>query len=129
AFLYYPAIRALEGQGLTYKIRSDAPHGDTIWAYHAPFFPRTQFVAFWLFGISEFACRLTPYLAGHLAILILCRLLLRLGLFRSAIILVLAWMGDRSHYFLLFGRMEGVCLLCVTAGFVVLLEAVTASST
>ena len=129
AFLYYPAIRALEGQGLTYKIRSDAPHGDSIWAYHAPFFPRTQVVAFWLMGISEFASRFTPYLAGHLAVLILCRSLLGAGLFRSAILVALAWIGDRSHYCLLFGRMEGICLLCETAGFIVLLKAVTTAST
>jgi hypothetical protein len=127
-YFYYPAVRALEGHGLTYKVRADMPHADTVFVLHDAFFPRTQLAAFWLLGISQFACRLTPFLAAHLAILMLCQFLLRGGLFRSALILSLAWLGDRAHYHVLFGRPEGVCLFVEAAAFIVLVKAATASS-
>lgn len=127
-FYYYPAIRALAGQGLNYRMHAEAPHGDTTWAYHAPFFPRVQVAAFWLLGESQFACRILPYLAAHLAILVLCQFLLRAGFFRSAVLLTLVWAGDHAHYRILFGRMEGIGLLCLAIGFVALVRAVTKAS-
>jgi|GEM_PF-3369699 len=122
-FFYYPAIRALHGQGLNYNCRSDVPYGDSVWAYHAPFFPRVLLVSFWLLGENQFACRFPQYCAAHLALLLLCTFLLRRGLFRSGLILALVWIGDYSHYRVLFGRMEGVCLLLLAGAFVALVQA------
>ncbi len=119
-FYNYPAIRFLEGEGLTYKVSDAAPHGDTLWSYHAPFFPRLQVATYSLLGISEYAHRLPQYLAAHLAIFVLCRFLLRRGLFWSALILAVAWLGDRSSQEVLYGRMEGIYLLCLAGGFVFL---------
>jgi hypothetical protein len=128
AFFYYPAIRALEGHGLNYRTHSQEPYGDIVFSLHAPFFPRTQAAAFFLLGISQFACRFTPYLAAHLAILLLCQFLLRVGLFRSAVVVAVAWLGDRSNWHILYGRPEGVCMFFEVAGFVALVRAITKPS-
>jgi hypothetical protein len=128
SYFYYPAVRALEGHGLTYKVRADMPHADSVFVLHDAFFPRTQLVAFWLLGISQFACRITPFLAAHLGIFLMCRFLLRANFFRTALFLALAWLGDRANFYILFGRPEGVCLFVEAAAFIVLAKAATASS-
>lgn len=123
SFFSYPAIRFLEGKGLNYNASPAAPYGDTIWAYHGPFFPRLQVVSLWLFGISEFSCRLPQYLAAHLALLVLFRFLVNRGLFLTSIVLVIVWFGDRSLQEMLKGRMEGIVLLFLCGAFVALVRA------
>ncbi|MBX6312045.1 MAG: hypothetical protein IRY99_03865 [Isosphaeraceae bacterium] len=128
AFFSYPAVRYLEGKGLTYQVSPQAPHGDSVWAYHGPFFPRLQVMTFRLLGVSEFACRIPQYLAAHLAIAVLGVVLLNRGYTWSAILLAIAWIGDRSLLEVLYGRMEGICLFLNACAFGALLKAVEGRS-
>jgi hypothetical protein len=126
-FYNYPAVRFLDGDGLNWRVSTEAPAGDRQWAYHGPFFVRLQVATVKLLGLSLTAARLPQYLAAHLAVLLLCGLLLRLRLRLSAFIVALAWVGDRSVQEILYGRMEGLVLACVALAFVGLLYAVRTS--
>ena len=116
-FFNYPAVSYLEGTGFVYQVRDDAPNGSRLWAYHFPFFPHLQILVFRAFGVSQWSCRISEFFAANLAILILCRTLLSHGLPRSAVLLAIAWFGDRSLRGVLNGRMEGLYLLCLACGF------------
>lgn len=120
----YPAVRFLDGKGFNYWWRSDAPYADSIWAYHAPFYPRMQVLTFRLLGVNQFACRIPQYLAAHFAIFALCTLLLQRGLYRSALVVATAWLGDRSHYEVLYGRMEGLSLLMLVFALICLWQGI-----
>ena len=123
SFFNYPAIRFIEHRGFNYSVSPDAPHGDTIWAYHGPLFPRLQIITFSILGISQFTSRLPEYLAAHAAILFLCRYFVRRELPLSAIILAEVWFGDRSAQEIRLGRMEGIALLLLALGFAAFAEA------
>ncbi len=116
-FFNTPAISFLSGHDLIYKVRADAPYGDTIWAYHFPFYPRLQVVTFALLGISQWSARAPQLIAATLAILVLCRVLLRRGLYRTAVGLSIAWFGDRVLQEVLYGRMEGLYLFWLASSF------------
>ena len=128
AIFYSPAINYLDGRGLTSNMAADAPHPEHPWSYHGPFFPRLEVVGFYLFGISPFASRIFSLLGGHLAVLILCTCLLRAGLFRSAIGLVLLQLGDYSLKWTLVARPEGTALLCLAGAFASLLSVIRTGS-
>jgi hypothetical protein len=117
SFFCFPAASYLDGTGFVYRVRDDAPKGDELWAYHAPFFPHLQIPVYAAFGVGQWSSRITEFLAANIAILILCRTLLGRGLKWSAISLAVAWLGDRSLQEVLDGRMEGLCLLCLACGF------------
>jgi hypothetical protein len=129
SFFNYPAISYLEGRGFKYRVSPAAPYGDDLWAYHGPFYPRLQVLTFSVLGISEYNCRLPQLAASHLALLLLCSCLLSFGLFRTSLIVAFAWLGDRSSQEVLYGRMEGLYLLCLVAGFISLLYAFRGRST
>lgn len=118
----WAAISYLDGDGFLYNYSSKAPHRDRIWAYHAPIFPRMQVLTFRLLGVSRFAARAPQYGAAYLALLLLCTFLMRRGLEVSALIVALAWLGDRSSQEVLYGRMEGLALLCEALGYVALVR-------
>jgi hypothetical protein len=126
-FYNYPAVRFLDGDGLNWRVSTEAPAGDSEWAYHGPFFVRLQVATVKLFGFSLTAARLPQYLGAHLAVLLLCGLLLRQRLHLSAFIVALAWVGDRSLQEVLYGRMEGLVLACVALAFVALFYTVRTS--
>ena len=115
-FFNTSAVRVLEGRSFSYEFATDAPHSVSVWAYHAPFFFRTQVVTMKLFGISHFSCRIPSFLCAHLAVLLLSLLLLRFGTFWGACFLSIGWFGDRALQEVLLGRPEGVCLFLITCG-------------
>ena len=127
-FYNYPSIHYLDGGGLTYRTTSRAPHADTIVAYHSPLFPWVQVVTFKYIGISEFACRLPEYLAAHLGLLTLCLFLSGRGLGKSAMVLAVAWVGDRALLEVLTGRMDGIVLFLLALGFVGLVKTLEGGS-
>jgi len=116
------AARYVSGQGFVYPLHTQAPHADDVWAYHGPFFPRMQVLTFLWLGVSHWACRFPGFLGAHLAVLVLCIYLLRLGLWRSSVALATAWVGDRSTQLVLLGRPDGVSHFLVVLGFVLLLR-------
>lgn len=118
AIFNYVAIQYLHHHGFIWRVAADAPHGDTIWAYHGPFFPRLQILTFTLLGISEFACRIPQYLAAHLAVGVICFHLLRRGLYRPALAVAGIWLGDRTFLEVQVGRADGVALFFLTLCFV-----------
>ena len=122
------AARHVGGQSFVYPLHTEAPHGESVWAYHGPFFPRMQVLTFRLLGVSHWACRIPSYLGGHLATLVLCLLLLRYGLWRSAIVLSIAWVGDRATQMILLGRPDGVSHLLVVIGYLSLVSALSRGS-
>jgi 4-amino-4-deoxy-L-arabinose transferase-like glycosyltransferase len=127
-FLNYPAIRYLEGRGLTYQVSAFAPHGDTVFAYHGPFYPWLQVVIFRLLGVSQFASRIPNFLGAHLAILVLSLSLARRGLWGTAFALALAWAGDRASLEVMIGRMDGMALLFLALGLLGLVRALERQS-
>lgn len=120
-FFNYPAIRYLAGEPFAYPYSAEAPYGNMLWAYHGPFFPILQIQTFRAFGASEVTCRIPQYLCAHLAILVLCLTLLVSGLRWSALLLSMAWLGDRSYQEVLYGRMEGINLFLLAVGFALIL--------
>jgi hypothetical protein len=113
-----PAIRAAEGRGFAWSMSPQAPFGQTIWAYHGPFFPRLQAVMFRLFGVSQFICRFPQSLCTLLALCLLCALLIKTGYRWAALGLAVVWLGDRSSLEILYGRMEGIAFLLLAVSFV-----------
>jgi len=106
-----PATRHLDGAGLNYKLYPSMPHGDWLWAAHSPFFPRLQILTFRVLGFSQFACRVLPFIAGYLGLAVLCLFLIHIGYWKTAVILPILWMGDRSLQELLAGRPDGLAIL------------------
>jgi len=122
-FFHWPAIQLIRGGAFAYSASVNAPHSDTIWAYHGPLFPWLQFAVYNLFGISQFTSRVTEHLFAHIALGILCFLLLKRGLRWAPIALPLIWMGDRASQEILLGRMEGIVLFWHACGFCALIIA------
>jgi hypothetical protein len=112
-----PAVSAVLGGPFAHPTRSDAPHAERLWAYHGPLYPRLLIPVFRAFGVTVAAARAPQFIAAHLAVLLLCGVLLGRGRFWSAVLLAVAWVGDRSQQEILFARMEGICLLCLAIGF------------
>lgn len=106
-----PALRTLDGLSFAWPLAASAPYGKLVWAYHGPFYPRLQLVTFRLLGASSFAARIPNLAAACLGILLLCGILIRVGRPWAAILVALAWLGDRSLVECLFGRMDGLALL------------------
>ena len=106
-----PAVRAHDGLSFAWPMADAAPYGQTLWAYHSPFFPHMQVLTFRLLGVSTFACRIPQYLAAFLSILLLSGILIRFGCPRSAMLAAGFWLGDRSLVEVLYGRMDGIALL------------------
>jgi hypothetical protein len=119
-FFNYPPLRWLQGVGLSWRVNPSAPHADSLWAYHGTFFPWLQVATFHEFGLTPLACRMPQYLAAHLAIAVLAFALLRRGLWVSAIVCSLAWLGDRALQEAQYGRPEGLCLLALVVGMLAL---------
>ena len=71
---------------------------------------------------SQFAFRFPQYLAAHLALAGLCSYLILKGSIVPAVLLPVAWLGDRSLTEVCWGRMEGIALLFLGGGFVSLAE-------
>jgi len=123
AFFNYPAIRAAHGEPLLYKVRQDAPYSGEVWAYHGPLYPHLQEAAFELFGVSQATARLSDFLGGWLAALLLTFFLVRRGYRIAPLIFAVLWVGDRATQELLYGRMDGMVLLCLACAFVFLEKA------
>ncbi len=119
-FFNISAARWIDGQSFAYPIHSQAPHQETAFAPHAPFFFRLQVLTFRLLGVSHFACRIPSYAGGHIAVLGLCLFLIGRQRGLAAVITAFAWIGCRAPLQLLLGRPEGVCLLGCAGGFVAL---------
>ena len=122
-FFNYPAIHHLEGGSLTYRVSPLQPHGDTVFAMHAPFYTQMQVLTFRLLGKDQFACRIPQYFSAYLAVLVLSVFLVRRGLWVPGLLLPLAWVGDRSAQEVLYGRMEGLALLFLALGLICLVKA------
>jgi hypothetical protein len=128
AFYYSPAINYVEGRGLKADVAADAPHPEISWAFHAPFFPRLEVVAFYLLGTSQFSSRILPYAAAHVGIALLCQCLLGAGLYRTALFLVTAWLGDCSMAWIAWARMEGACFCCLAGGYASVVRSIRTGS-
>jgi hypothetical protein len=76
-----------------------------------------------LLGTSQFACHLPQYAGAFAAVGILCLLLYRRGLKWGALALAVFWLGDRSLVEALYGRMDGLALLCLALAFVAFVRA------
>ncbi|HUB81504.1 MAG TPA: hypothetical protein VMB03_22045 [Bryobacteraceae bacterium] len=115
-----PALRTLDGLSFAWPMAASAPYGKLVWAYHGPFYPRLQEVTFRVLGVSGFAARIPNLAAACLGILLLCGILIRAGYRWSAVLVAIAWLGDRSLVEALYGRMDGLTLLflvCTLAAF------------
>jgi hypothetical protein len=123
-----PAVRVHDGLSFAWPLATAAPYGNLVWAYHGPFYPRLQVLMMQLFGVSQFACRLPQYAAAFAAVGILCLLLYRLRLRWGALALAVFWLGDRSLVEALYGRMDGLALLCLVLAFVALVRALDTQS-
>ena len=121
-FFNYPAIHHLEGGRLTYRVSPLQPHGDTVFALHAPFYTHLQLLTFRFLGQNQFACRIPQYLSAYLAVLVLSVFLVRRGLWVPGLLLPLAWVGDRCAQEILYGRMEGLALLFLALGLICLVK-------
>jgi hypothetical protein len=115
--LNQPAARVLDGLSFASPQAAAAPHGYTVWAYHAPFFPHMQVVTFRVLGVSTFASRIPQWLAASLAIFLLAGTLIRAGRPWSAVLLAGFWLGDRSLVESLYGRMDAIALLFLAGAF------------
>lgn len=122
-FYNYPAVRFLDGHGFHWQTRPDLPHGDRIWAMHAPFYPRMQIVTLKLMGVNHLAYRLPSYLAAHLAVLSLTTFLLRRSFWPVALAICLLWFGCRSWFEVTLGRMDGLALLGQALGLIAVIRA------
>jgi hypothetical protein len=114
-FFNLPAARVHDGMSFAVPAAASAPYGETLWAYHAPFYPHLQVLTFRILGVTTFATRIPQYLAGFLAVLLLSIILIRFQCFWCAILVPLVWLGDRSLMESLYGRMDGLALLCLVA--------------
>ncbi|QJX00567.1 hypothetical protein [Frigoriglobus tundricola] len=117
SFYPAPAASAVSGGPFAHATRPDAPHGDRLWAYHGPLYPRLLVPVFRTVGVSIAAARAPQFLAAYLAVLLLCATLLGRNYTWTSVLVAVAWVGDRSQQEVLFARMEGLCLLCLVAGY------------
>ncbi|MDA0324005.1 MAG: glycosyltransferase family 39 protein [Verrucomicrobia bacterium] len=127
-FFNLSAVRFLTGKSFAYVVHPDAPHAGDLWAYHSPLFFRMQVLTFKIFGLNHFSCRIPSWMGCHLAIGMLCGLLIRHRMRLAAIMIACLWIGDSSTQEMLLGRPDGVALLGVAAGFYALVGAVTTGS-
>jgi len=118
AFFNFPAIRAAHGEQLLYKVSKDAPFADEVWAYHGPFYPNLQAVSFRLFGTNQATARFPDFLAGWIAVLLLNLFLIQRGYNFAPLIFAFFWTGDRATQELMYGRMDGLALLCLAGAFI-----------
>jgi hypothetical protein len=118
-----PAVRVHDGHSFEWPLATVTPYGNLVWAYHGPFYPRMQVLTMRLLGVSQFACRLPQYAAAFAAVGILCWLLYGRGLQWGALGLAICWLGDRSLIEALYGRMDGLALLCLALAFVAFVKA------
>jgi hypothetical protein len=120
SFFNYPAISFLKGHGFLYAVSSKAPYGESLWAYHGPFYPHLQILVFWLFGISQQASRLPDLMAGYSAACLMAYLLWRGRYSFASLIFAILWLGDRSTQELQYARMDGLALLSVVITFMLI---------
>lgn len=125
AYFNYTALRQVLGKPMAWRVACDAPYWNITWAYHGPFYPLMQTVTFELLGASSFTSRVTNFLAGNAAIIVLCAFLLRRQFNLSAIALSIAWVGSRAYRETWLGRMEGIALLAMAIAFLFLIRAVS----
>ena len=118
AFFNFPAIRAAHGEQFLYQVSRDAPYANEVWAYHGPLYPHLQAGLFKLFGANQAASRLPNFFAGWLAVLLLTCFLIRRGYHFAPLIFAVFWIGDRATQELMFGRMDGLALLCLAGAFI-----------
>jgi hypothetical protein len=118
AMYNYPAVSFLKGHGLLYAVSSSAPFGNTLWAYHGPFYPHLQVLVFRLFGISQEVSRLPNLIAGYSAACLMVCLLWRERYRFAPLVFVILWLGDRSTQELQYARMDGLALLMVVFSFI-----------
>ena len=119
-FFNFPAISLLKGHGFFCPVSSQAPYAKTLWAYHAPFFPHLQVLTFRLFGISQQVSRLPNLVGGYSAACLMAYLLMRQRYVVAPLIFALVWLGDRGQQELQTARMDGIALLLVVIGFMML---------
>jgi hypothetical protein len=119
-FFNFPAISLLKGHGFFCPVSSHAPYAKTLWAYHAPFFPHLQVLTFWLLGISQQVSRLPNLIGGYSAACLMGFLLMRQRYTVAPLIFALVWLGDRGMQELQTARMDGIALLLVVLGFMML---------
>lgn len=118
------AVRYLDGRSFAYMLHTQTPHPE-VFSPHGPFFFRLQILTFKLLGVSHFACRIPSFAGAHLAVLLLGLFLIRKGLWRTAVMLGVLWIGDRATQQIMLGRPEGVASLFVSLGFICLVKACT----
>ena len=118
AFFNFPAIRAAHGEQFLYQASRDAPYANEVWAYHGPLYPHLQAVIFKLFGVNQATSRLSNFLAGWLAVLLLTCFLIRRGYRFAPLIFAVFWVGDRATQELMYGRPDGLALLCLAGAFI-----------
>lgn len=118
SFFNFPAIRAAHGEQLLYQVSRDTPYANEVWAYHGPLYPNLQAVVFKLFGVNQAASRLPNFLAGWTAALLLTLFLIRRGYHFAPLIFVAFWIGDRATQELMYGRPDGLSLLCLAGAFI-----------
>lgn len=127
-FFSEPAVRYLNGQGFLYPVSARAPWSERVFAYHAPFMPRLQVLAFKLLGLHTFAARISNFLAGYLAIGVLAAFLLRRRLPAAALLVAVAWVASPLLTEVMFARMEGLALLALALGAIALIQALESGS-
>jgi hypothetical protein len=120
AFFAYPALKANLGSAFSYPVSAAAPFGSDLWAYHGPAFPHLLRILFHYFGFSTAISRLPNFIGAWLAILLLVVALKRNGYRFAGLSLALLWCGDRSTQEVMYGRMEGLTLLCLVCTFLCL---------
>ncbi|MBN1671851.1 MAG: hypothetical protein JXR37_12495 [Kiritimatiellae bacterium] len=127
-FFHAAAVRQIDGRNPGYVHHSQAPYHDAVWAYHGPFLKDFQVLIFRWLGVSHFACRIPRYAAAHAGILLLGLMLLRRGLYRTALALGVAWLGDASLLEITQGRPEGLSLFFVIVAFAAVLTALDSAA-
>ena len=123
SFFAYPALKAAQGGSFTYAISSSAPYAQQLWAYHGPLFPHLLKALFELFGFSSTVARLPQFVGGWLAALIATVYLNRRGYAIAALLFAILWCGDRAPQELMYARMDGLALLCLTLAFILTAQA------
>src|SRR5665213_962336 len=119
-FFAYPALKAAKGGLMTYTVAPSAPFHDQIWAYHGPVLPHLLELCFRLFGFSVWMSRFPNVLGGWLAVLLLVIFCKQRGYRHAGLLTAVLWCGDRAVKELMTCRMDGLALLTVVVGFVLL---------